>query len=64
MRSSLARTPSAFTPEQQASRQEAYERELWLAHGAVILRPERIANDWLKRAVVTEAEKMHGKRAR
>lgn len=63
IRTSLARSPSSFTSEQQASRQDAYERELWLKHGAIILRPERIANDWLRRAVVNEAIKQFGPRS-
>ncbi len=63
VRTSLDRAPSGATAEQLEAYGTAYERELWQRHGVVILRPERIANDWLRRAIVNEAERLHGKRA-
>ena len=39
MRTSLARAPSSFTPEQQIARQESYEAQLWHERGKGLVDP-------------------------
>ena len=41
LRTSLERTPSAVTPAELAARGQAFERELWHRHRAIVVRLDR-----------------------
>ncbi len=41
MRTSLQNVPSTLTPAELATRAEAFERELWHRHRAVVVRLDR-----------------------
>lgn len=63
MRTSLARAPSSFTPEQQIARQEAYESDLWHRFGAVVIRIDDLSWPWeLRTAAEAKGIQRFGKR--
>jgi hypothetical protein len=37
-------------------------RSAWLRQGVIVIRPEDIKDDWTRRAVVNEAERLFGPR--
>jgi hypothetical protein len=60
MRSSLARRqPVAPTDETELERMR---RAAWLQQGVVCLRPDEIADDWLRRALQNLAIELWGQR--
>jgi hypothetical protein len=40
----------------------AMRRAAWHRQGVVVLRPEDIADDWIRQAVVNEATRLYGRR--
>ena len=40
----------------------ALRRAAWRRQGVVVLRPEEVRDDWLRRALINEAERLYGPR--
>jgi hypothetical protein len=59
-RSSLART-AARSPS-TADEVLALRRAAWRQQGVVVLRPEEIRDDWIRQALVNEANRLYGRR--
>lgn len=59
-RSSLSRHASrAPTDPEQLRRLRA---AAWHGQGVVVIRPEDVADDWIRQAILNEAERLYGKR--
>lgn len=50
----------------EADRQDRlhrYRAHLWHNGGLIVLRPEEVTDDWIRQALIGEAEKAYGRRA-
>ncbi len=59
----LAHSPSPVGVEAER-RNMAVRAEVWHKLGVAVLDPEDIADDWLRRAIISEAERRFGRRGR
>ena len=59
-RSSLAGTQGRTAPSAEDLR--ALRRAAWRGQGVVVLRPEGVRDDWLRQALINEAERLYGPR--
>jgi hypothetical protein len=59
-RSSLARL-AACSPSPQAEL-VAMRRAAWRQQGVIVLKPEEVRDDWIRRVLVNEAERLYGRR--
>ncbi len=59
-RSSLAGTQGRSAPSDDDLL--AMRRAAWRRQGVVVLRPEEVRDDWLRRALINEAERLYGRR--
>jgi hypothetical protein len=59
-RSSLARS-SACGPWPEAEL-VAMRRAAWRTQGVVVLRPEDVRDDWMRQALINEANRLYGRR--
>ncbi|KGM34491.1 hypothetical protein [Inquilinus limosus] len=61
-RSSLSRRqPRPPTEIEQLRRMRA---AAWHGQGVVVIRPEEVEDDWIRQAIVNEADRLYGKRNR
>jgi hypothetical protein len=60
-RSSLARSV-ACTPSPEAEL-VAMRRRAWRHQGVVVLRPDDIRDDWTRRVLINEANRLYGRRS-
>ena len=61
-RSSLAR--SATRDPSPESELVAMRQAAWRHQGIVVLRPEEVRDDWTRRALINEADRLYGRRTR
>jgi hypothetical protein len=59
-RSCLART--AARSSSPAEDLIAMRRAAWLKQGVVVLRPEDVLDDWMRQALINEANRLYGPR--
>jgi len=60
LRSSLSRhMPRSPTETEQLHRMRA---AVWHGQGIAVLRPEDVGDDWIRQAIVNEADRLYGKR--
>ncbi len=50
--------------EEQERRSREMRKTAWHAHGLIILDPEDITDDWLRQAMINEADARYGRRGR
>jgi len=46
----------------EAERLRRMRAEAWQGQGVVVLRPEDVEDDWIRQAIVNEADRLYGKR--
>lgn len=54
-----SRRPSPVLSDEEM---RCLRRSAWLRQGVIVIRPEDIKDDWTRRAVVNEAERLFGPR--
>jgi hypothetical protein len=60
-RSSLARSAARSpSPETELV---AMRRAVWRHQGVVVLRPEEVSDDWIRQALINEANRLYGRRS-
>ncbi len=62
MRPRSSRPPRHRTPVLSDEEMRCLRRSAWLRQGVIVIRPEDIKDDWTRRAVVNEAERLFGPR--
>lgn len=62
MNRKLARSPKHHSPVLSDEEMRCLRRSAWLRQGVIVIRPEDIKDDWTRRAVVNEAERLFGAR--
>jgi hypothetical protein len=59
-RSCLARSQPRTAPSDEDLL--AMRRAAWRSQGVVVLRPENVRDDWTRRALINEANRLYGRR--
>jgi hypothetical protein len=59
-RSCLARAQARTTPSEDDLL--AMRRAAWRTQGLVVLRPEDVRDDWIRQALINEANRLYGRR--
>jgi hypothetical protein len=59
-RSCLARAQGRTAPTDEELL--AMRRAAWRTQGVIMLRPEDVRDDWTRRALINEAERLYGRR--
>ena len=59
-RSSLARAQARTAPSDEDLL--AMRRAAWRQQGVVVLRPDDVEDDWIRQALINEAERLYGRR--
>jgi hypothetical protein len=59
-RSPLARAQARTTPSDEDLL--AMRRAAWRQQGVVVLRPADVEDDWVRQALINEAERLYGRR--
>jgi hypothetical protein len=64
MSPAASRSPLARHVRSEASPLELQEmrKHAWQQQGVVVLQPEEVGDDWLRQALVNEAERRYGRR--
>jgi hypothetical protein len=60
LRSSLSRRQPR--PPMEAEQLRRMRAEAWQGQGIVVIRPEDVEDDWIRQAIVNEADRLYGKR--
>jgi hypothetical protein len=60
LRSSLSRRQPR--PPMEAEQLRRMRAEAWQGQGIVVIRPEDVEEDWIRQAIVNEADRLYGKR--
>lgn len=59
-RSSLSRHQPR--PPLEAERLRRMREAAWQSQGVAVIRPEDVEDDWIRQAIVNEADRLYGKR--
>ena len=59
-RSCLARAQARTTPNDEDLL--AMRRAAWRSQGVVVLRPDDVRDDWIRQALINEANRLYGRR--
>ncbi|MFE0754144.1 hypothetical protein ACFW16_09335 [Inquilinus sp. NPDC058860] len=49
-------------PPLEAERLHRMREAAWQSQGVVVIRPEDVEDDWIRQAIVNEADRLYGKR--
>lgn len=60
LRSSLSRRQPR--PPTETERLRRMRAAAWQGQGVVVIRPEDVEDDWIRQAIVNEADRLYGKR--
>jgi hypothetical protein len=60
-RSCLARAQARTAPSDEDLL--SMRRTAWRSQGVVVLRPEDVADDWIRQALINEATRLYGRRS-